>query len=108
MKDTCKQTSQHRTAPRVELICTGGDQPKSRIRIFQQALLQNAVKNIPQLGIVETLDEYTSTTSGAGHAHTSPTHPTTIFSLMLVLGMMQPILPLPLREGMYIQLLVPL
>ena len=35
MKDTCKQTSQHRTAPRVELICTGGDQPKSRIRIFQ-------------------------------------------------------------------------
>ena len=36
MKDTCKQTSQHRRAPRVELICTGGDQPKSRIRIFQQ------------------------------------------------------------------------
>ena len=35
MKDTCKQTSQHRTAPRVELICTRGDQPKSRIRIFQ-------------------------------------------------------------------------
>ena len=75
---------------------------------INMALLQNAVKNIPQLSIVETLDEYTSTTSGAGHAHTSPTHPTTIFSLMLVLGMMQPILPLPLREGMYIQLLVPL
>ena len=37
MKDTCKQTSQHRRAPRVELICTRGDQPKSRIRIFQQA-----------------------------------------------------------------------
>ena len=36
MKDTCKQTSQHRRAPRVELICTGRDQPKSRIRIFQQ------------------------------------------------------------------------
>ena len=35
MKDTCKQTSQPRTAPRVELICTRGDQPKSRIRIFQ-------------------------------------------------------------------------
>ena len=35
MKDTCKQTSQHRRAPRVELICTGRDQPKSRIRIFQ-------------------------------------------------------------------------
>ena len=31
----CKQTSQHRRAPRVELICTGRDQPKSRIRIFQ-------------------------------------------------------------------------
>ena len=38
MKDTCKQTSQHRKAPRVELICTGGDQPKSRIRIFQHAV----------------------------------------------------------------------
>ena len=36
MKDTCKQTSQHRRAPRAELICTRGDQPKSRIRIFQQ------------------------------------------------------------------------
>ena len=35
MKDTCKQTSQHRRAPRVELICTGRDQPKLRIRIFQ-------------------------------------------------------------------------
>ena len=30
------------------------------------ALLQNAVKDIPQLSIVETLDEYTSTTSGSG------------------------------------------
>ena len=38
MKDTCKQTSQHRRAPRVELICTGRDQPKLRIRIFQQRL----------------------------------------------------------------------
>ena len=38
MKDTCKQTSQPRTAPRVELICTRGDQPKSRIRIFQHAI----------------------------------------------------------------------
>ena len=40
-------------------------------------------------------------------APTLHTHPTTTFSPMLVLGMMQPILPLPLREGMYIQLLVP-
>ena len=30
------------------------------------ALLQNAVKDIPQLSIVETLDEYTSTTCGDG------------------------------------------
>ena len=30
------------------------------------ALLQNAVNDIPQLIIVETFDEYTSTTSGAG------------------------------------------
>ena len=33
---------------------------------IKMALLQNVVKDIPQLSIVETLDEYTSTTSGAG------------------------------------------
>ena len=33
---------------------------------IKMALLQNAVKDIPQLSIVETIDEYTSTTSGAG------------------------------------------
>ena len=33
---------------------------------IKMALLQNAVKDIPQLSIVETLDEYISTTSGAG------------------------------------------
>ena len=33
---------------------------------IKMALLQNAVKDIPQLSIIETLDEYTSTTSGAG------------------------------------------
>ena len=32
----------------------------------KMALLQNAVKDIPQLTIVETLDEYTSTTCGNG------------------------------------------
>ena len=42
------------------------------------------------------------------HAHTSPTHPTMIFLSMLVLDMMLPILPLPLREGMYMQLMVPM
>ena len=33
---------------------------------IKMALLQNAVKDILQLSIVETLDEYTSTTSGDG------------------------------------------
>ena len=33
---------------------------------IKMALLQNAVKDIPQLSIVETIDEYTSTTSGGG------------------------------------------
>ena len=33
---------------------------------IKMALLQNAVRDIPQLSIVETLDEYTSTTSGDG------------------------------------------
>ena len=33
---------------------------------IEMALLQNAVKDIPQLSIVETLDEYTSTTCGNG------------------------------------------
>ena len=33
---------------------------------IKMALLQNAVKDIPQLSIVETLDEYTSTTCGDG------------------------------------------
>ena len=36
--------------------------PKS----IKMALLQNTVKDIPQLNIVGTLDEYTSTTSGTG------------------------------------------
>ena len=33
---------------------------------IKMALLQNAVKDMPQLSIVEILDEYTSTSSGAG------------------------------------------
>ena len=33
---------------------------------IKMALLQNAVKDIPQLSIVETLDEYTTTTCGDG------------------------------------------
>ena len=33
---------------------------------IKMAFQQNAVKDIPQLRIIETLDEYTSTTSGAG------------------------------------------
>ena len=33
---------------------------------IKMELFQNAVKDFPQLNIVETLDEYTSTTSGSG------------------------------------------
>ena len=46
----------------VELTDLAERMPES----IKMALLQNAVKDIPQLSIVETLDEYTSTTSGAG------------------------------------------
>ena len=74
---------------------------------IKMTLLQNAVKDIPQLIIVETLDEYTSTTSGDG----SFTHLnySSYYNLqsMHVLGMMPPIhQPLP-KEGMYMLLLVP-
>ena len=80
------------------------DLPQRIPESIKMGLLQNAVNNIPQLSIVETLDEYTCTTSGVGTCtHTL----TTTFSSMLVLGMMQLLFPLPLREGMYIQLLVP-
>ena len=68
---------------------------------IKMAFLQNAVKEMPQLSIVETLDEYISTTSGTGHAHTSPTYPTTIFSSVLVFGMMLPILPPSKRRNIY-------
>ena len=74
---------------------------------IKMALLQNAVKDIPQLSIVETLDEYTSTTSGDG----SFTHLNYLsyynLSSMHVLGMMPPThQPLP-REEMYMLLLAP-
>ena len=42
------------------------DLAERMLESIKMALLQNAVKDIPQLSIVETLDEYTSTTSGAG------------------------------------------
>ena len=42
------------------------DQTERIPESIKMALLQNAVKDIPQLSIVETLDEYSSTTSGAG------------------------------------------
>ena len=45
-----------------ELIDLSDRMPDS----IKMALLQNADKDIPQLSIVETLDEYTSTTSGDG------------------------------------------
>ena len=42
------------------------DLPERMPDSIKMALLQNAVKDIPQLSIVETLDEYTSITSGDG------------------------------------------
>ena len=41
-----------------------------------------------------------------GQVLISPTHPTRTSSSMLVLGMILPIPPLPLRAGMYMQLTV--
>ena len=57
---------------------------------IKMALLQNAVKRIPQLSIVDTPVEKIL-------APKLPTHPTTTFSSMLVIGMMQLVLP-PLQE----------
>ena len=45
-----------------DLTYISGRVPES----IKMALLQNAVKDIAQLSIVETLDEYTSTTCGDG------------------------------------------
>ena len=42
------------------------DLPERMPESIKMAPLQNTVKDIPQLRIVETLDEYTSTTSGVG------------------------------------------
>ena len=67
---------------------------------IKMALLQNAVKDITQLSIVETLDEYTSTTCGDGSSHTFTIHLTTI-SLSMLKHLH------PLRGEMYMQLLVP-
>ena len=66
---------------------------------IKMALLQNAVMDIPQLSIVETLDAYTSTTSGTGSC-TQLTYPS--YYNMHVLGMMQLTLPpLPTRKNAY-------
>ena len=55
-----------------------------RIDTSKMAHLQNAVKDIPQLSIVEILDEYTSTTSGTG----SCTHLTytSYYNLLIVIN----------------------
>ena len=73
---------------------------------IKMALHQNAVKDIPQLSIVETLDDYTQQPVGMDHSHTSTIHLTTISSSMLVSDMIPPIHLLPLREGMSMLLLV--
>ena len=68
---------------------------------IKMALIQNAVKDIPQLSIVESLMNTPQPPLEMGHSLTSPTHHITIFSTMLLLCMMQPILqPLPKKECM--------
>ena len=72
---------------------------------IKMTLLQNAVKDILQLSIVETLDEYTSPTSEDG----SFTHLnySSYYNLLINACMMPPThQPLP-REEMYMLLLVP-
>ena len=72
---------------------------------IKMALLQNAVKDIPQLSIVETLDEYTSTTSGAGSC-TQLTY-TSYYNLLINACARYDATntSIPPRGGMYIQLL---
>ena len=62
----------------------------------------------PNLAVLKFLMNIPPQSLELDHAHTTPTYPTTIFSSIPVLDMMLPILPLPLREGMYMQLMVPL
>ena len=57
---------------------------------IKMALLQNAVKDIPQLSIVETRMKTPLPPLGMVHSLTSTTCPTTISSSMHVLGMMPP------------------
>ena len=47
---------------------------------IKMALLQNAGKDIPQLSIVETLVNIPPQPLEQGHAHISPTHPTTMLT----------------------------
>ena len=72
---------------------------------IKMALLQNAVKDIPQLSIVLWMNTLPPP-MGMGHSLISTTHPTTTSSSMLVLGMMPPIHQLLPKEGMYMLLLV--
>ena len=71
---------------------------------IKMALLQNAVKDIPQLSNVETLDEYTSTTSGAGSC-TQLTY-TSYYNLLINACVRYDATntSTPPRGGMYIQL----
>ena len=52
-------------------------------------LLQTAVRSINDLRIVETLDEFQSTTYGHGSSTSCPMKPIMIYSSMLVLGMIK-------------------
>ena len=84
------------------------DLTERMLESIKMALHQNAVKDIPELSIAETLDEYTSTTSGTG----SCTHLTyTSFYNLLINTCVRydsTILPLTLREGMYMELMLSL
>ena len=73
---------------------------------IKMALLQNAVKDIPQLSIVETLMNIPLPPVEMDHSHISTTHLTTISLSMLVSDMMPPKHLHPLRGEIFMQLLV--
>ena len=63
-------------------------------------LLQTSVRSINDLRIVESLDEFQSTTHG--HGHPCHTKHIMIFSLKLVLGMIKPKRPTKAKERIFV------
>ena len=72
---------------------------------IKMALLKNAVKDIPQLSIVETMMTTVELHLDMVLLHTFHTHPIMIFSSMHVSGMIPPTLQPPETEEMCTQLL---